>query len=323
MAYTVEAFSDTPTTAPAVAPPIIKEERVVTPYVQDSKRLEAAMAKVAMGQSGQPGKVEGTEAKEPASAPQEPGVKLSPGAAALARKEQKFRQEQAKLKAEKESLAAERAEVARLKEMQQKLAAKDYSGLDGIVNYDEYTQHQLNRMQTQTEEQKAIQAMSEKIAQMEKANEENINRQFEAAVYDRKREADRILTSDEKLSQFSSTVKSVMPKVNLPDVVTQHILDTWEHDNQELSVEQAAQEVVDVMINKAKTWSKLLGTSQQAPDQKKPLPPMSKGLSTLTNRVTIGESAQDKKPDYYRLPESQRWELARQRALQKLQTQGR
>ena len=299
MSYEIEAVPDTVSTPiPSQhSTPVMREERVYDPY----------LIKGPKPMIGQGDKVEGV------TQPVEESVKLSPQIAAIARREQKFRQQQAQFEKDRAALASEKEEIAQLRAMKEKLAAKDYSGLDGIVDYNDYSQYQVNKLNGSNPVEEEIKKLQGKISDIEKNAETNITRQFEAAVEER-----RIATKElvDQTAQFPR-----IKKAQAQEAVVQHILDTWEHDSKELSIEQAAKEVEEILVEKAKQWASLLEEDQDVgATPKKTLPPLKQGLKTLTNQVTSGDL---KRPlrSLHGLSDNERWAEARRRAEEKLAQQ--
>jgi hypothetical protein len=300
MGYEVQAI-DVPAGAPsAPSQPIMREERVVSPYKVSDPNVSI----------GQYDKVERSAPVD--SRPTEETVKLSPGAAALARRELKFRQQQQALEKEKASVAAERAELAQLRAMKEKLAAKDYSVVDGLVDYNDYSQYQINKMQGADPRAEELSQLKGKIDSLEQMTQKNIETQFEAAVSERRTATAELI---EKSDQFPKIRKA---KAN--EAVVQHILDTWEYDSKELTIEQAAKEVESILAEKANQWAALLQDEQAvAEDPRKSLPPLrQQGLRTLTNQVTARDLNPPRK-SLSSLNESERYAEARRRALERLQ----
>lgn len=301
MSYEVQAI-DVPAGSPsAPSQPIMREERVVSPYKVGDPRASI----------GQYDKVERTSAPE-ASRPTEETVKLSPGAAALARREFKFRQEKQALEKDRASVAAERAELSQLRAMKEKLAAKDYSAVDGLVDYNEYSQYQLNKMQGEDPRAEELNQLRGKTDSLEKMMQQNIETQFEAAVSERRTATAELV---DKTDQFPR-----IKKAKAHEAVVQHILDTWEHDSKELSISQAAQEVESILLEKARQWASLLEDDKQAnaEDPRKSLPPLKPSLRTLTNQVTAGDVHRPRK-SYSQMSETERYAEARARAIERLQ----
>ena len=156
MAYSKEAISDTTPAITTNAPPVMREEAVYDPYATRSKPAPLPTA-------GQPVNKEVTpQAEEPK--PAEETVRLSPGAAALARKEQKARLLEKSLKDREVALEAKAAKIAKLEAMEAKLAAKDYSGLDDLVDYNEYSQYQLNKLNSTDPSQQALKKLEAEVS---------------------------------------------------------------------------------------------------------------------------------------------------------------
>jgi hypothetical protein len=299
MAYEKEAVAEVTSAIPSHGPSIMREEIVFDPYKNRGGTSRA------IGQPDKDGKTVETKSTEET-------VQLSPQVAALARKEQKFRQQQQELEKERTSIAAEKAEIAQLRAMKEKLAAKDYSGLDGLVDYNEYSQYQVNKLNGADPVKDEIKKLSDKIEGLEKSTQDNVSKQFEAAVSERRLATNELV---EKNPEFSR-----IKKAKAQEAVVQHILDTWEHDSKEISVEQAAREVEEVLVEKAKQWAALLEEEKAAPveEEKKNLPPLKQGLKTLTNQVTTGDIKRPVK-SLQHMNDSERWAEARRRALEKLQ----
>lgn len=300
MSYTKEAVADTTAAIPSRPTIEMREERVVTPYAGVNRSPKPQEA------TGQPNKSDGV-AEEPAK-PAE-SVTLSPQVAALARKEQKTRQYEQKLKAQQAELDAKAVKLAKLEALETKLAAKDYSGVEEMVPYDEYTQYLINKGVETTPEQKKLQELSQKLETVEKAHQDDVSKRFEAAVNERRTAVKSLVESN---PEFLS-----IKKLKMEDAVVQHILDTWENDSQELSPEQAAKEVRDVLKEKAQVWASILDTAAPAGEEKKQLPPLKPGIKTLTNQMTTGDLKRPVK-SFQHMSDSERWAEARRRAEEKL-----
>lgn len=317
MSYEREAMPDSVNVNPAAqAAPIMREERTLNPY---QPRPTSRGTPPPTYPTPPPPVGQADTTKETAALPTEEQVRLSPQVAALARREQKFRQEQAALAKEKAQMDAERAEIAQLKAMKEKLAAKDYSALDGLVDYNEYSQHAVNRLNGTDPVQEEIKKLNGKLSEFEKQAQENVTRQFEAAVQERRNAA---LDLVNKGDSFPS-----IKKANAHEAVVQHIMDTWEHDSKELSVEQAAKEVEEILLERARQWASLLEekkaetTTTPTAGEKKQLPPLKPALKTLTNQVTAGDFGRPR--PLHMLSDNERWAEARRRAEAKLQSQSR
>jgi hypothetical protein len=236
---------------------------------------------------------------------------LSPQLAALARKEQKFRQEQQALKAKELALDAERKEIAELKALKAKLAAGDYSEIDKVVDYEKLVQHKIGRDQ-KTEE---MESLRNDIAALKAAQEKDVNERFESAVNQR-RSAIKSLVAE---NPDFSTVKELKAE----EVVVQLILDTWEEDEVELTPEEAAMAVEKELLERSKKWTSLTKLkSQEAPAEKRELPPLKPAMKTLTNNMaSTGEVKKPLKP-LHLMTDQERYQEAYRRAQEKFQNRG-
>lgn len=209
-------------------------------------------------------------------------VTLSPQLTALARKEAKFRQQEQAFKAEQQKLAEEKAKVVKLLELESKLASKDYSVLDEIgVSYEEWTKYLINKGESEKPEVQAIRKLESEIDGIKKANEQSVTKQYEATVNQYKRDIKNLIDSN---PEFDS-VKTMKAE----DHVLQHILDTFNEDGDILSVEQAAKEIEEHLVEEALEMAKLKRVQERlAPkvEEKRQLPPPKSGLRTLSNQVT-------------------------------------
>jgi hypothetical protein len=253
---------------------------------------------------------EGTAAVD--TKPVEESVKLSPQVTALARKEAKFRQQEQALKAKELALAEREAKLAKLATLEEKLKAKDYSAAEEFVDYDAYTQYLLDKQKNSDPTQQTLKKLEEKITGIEKSAKDNLTQQFEAAVKERKDAVTKLVESDPEYS----TIKELKRQ----DAVVQHILDTWEHDEVDLPVEQAAKEVEEALIEEAKIYAGLtkLKPPVSEADTKKQLPPLK--TKTMTNAMTASDVKTPLK-SYQSMSESERYAEARRRAVAKLEAE--
>lgn len=261
--------------------------------------------------TGQPPKDKEATVAAETKAPEET-VTLSSQVTAIARKEAKVRQQQQALKAKEEALAAKATKFERLEALEKKLAEKDYSGLDDLVNYDEYTNYRIQKLNGVDPNQEAIKKLENEITGIKKAHDDNISQQFDAAVKERRLAVNQLVESS---AEFPG-----IKKLKQQEAVVQHILDTWEHDEIDLSVEQATKEVETELKERAKTWASIIEIDP-AVDEKKQLPPLKNPVKTITNNMTTSEVRKPLK-SYHDMSESERYAEARRRVLEKLQKQG-
>jgi hypothetical protein len=310
MGYEREAMPDAASAVTNQSVPEIRAERVIDPH-SHATRMAKVMAKMS-GQVEQPNTSGTTQAVDTATP--EATVTLSPQVAALARREQKFRKNEQALKAREAAIEAKLANIARLEAMETKLKAKDYSGLDDLVDYNEYSQYQVNKLNGSDPTQDAIRALSAKIEGIEKSQEESTSKLFESLVQERRNLVTKLV---ETSPDFSS-----LKKLGMQEHVVQHILDTWEHESVELSVEDAAKEIKEELTARKKRLDDAFAPDvPPVVEQKKPLPPLKAGIKTITNQVTTSEATQPRK-SLQHMSDSERWAEARRRAEAKLQKQG-
>lgn len=297
--YTKEPWVDPNQARPVAAPQIRDSDLEVKEYETFVK------PKAVVGRPDTSEAPAAPAAEEP-KAPEET-VKLAPQVTALARREAKFRQQEAALKARE-------AKVARLEALEEKLKAKDYSALDEVVPYDEFTNYHLDKLKGQDPTTEAIKKLAAKVESMEKSSKDNLTQQFEAAVKERRDAVTKLVEADPEYS----TIK----ELKRHDAVVQHILDTWEHDEVDLSVEQAAKEVEEALLEEAKIYASVPKIKPAAPVEgdKKALPPLKPSVKTITNQMTASDVKTPLKPLQF-LSETERYAEARRRALERLEAQ--
>lgn len=228
---------------------------------------------------------------------------LSPKLAALARKERENRHFEQKLKQEKQELESLRQKMAKYEEMEKKLTQKDYSAVDSLINYDDWTRYKLEQGVSVTPEQEKLRQLESKLDNVEKAHQEDTDRRFKAAVDERKRAVKQL-----------GPEYSAIHKLQLEEAVVQHILDTFEHDGKEISVEEAAKDILEEAKRRRTLWSEAF--TEPVPEEKE-LPPLKPQLKTLTNQMTAGELKRPVK-SYQHMTDAERWAEARRRAEERL-----
>lgn len=303
--YEVEAISPatTPVNSSVQDGGKLREERIFEPYRVKQKPVKAVQADTNVPASSDP-------AAEPAKTAE--SVTLSPGMAALARKEQKFLQQQAHFKAQQKALETERAEIAELKAMKAKLAAKDFSGIEDQVPYDDYVKYLLNK-QPQSEEAQRLSEISSRIEKIEGTQKQSLEDRMADAIETTRGAVKSVVESN---AEFSS-----IKELKMEEAVVQHILDSWDEDNVELSPEQAAKEVEELLVERAAKFAglpKLKAAQTQPPAEEKKLPPLKEGTATLTNNMAATGEAKRPNRSYQGMTDSQRWAEARKRAEEKL-----
>lgn len=242
-------------------------------------------------------------------------VTLSPQLSLLARQEAKLRQREQALKTERESLATQKAENEKLFGFKQKLAAKDFSALDELgISYDDIANYQLAKIQGQSPEDQALKKLEVEIQSMKASQEANITKQYDATVARYKADIKDLVAKDPEFV----TIK----EEGQEEAVLQHILDTFNEDNELLTVEQASKEIEDFLVEDALKKQNLTKVkAKSAPptpieEPKKTLPARS-GLRTLTNQIAPSTSAQTKYPQFQHLSMKERIAMSVQKAQKK------
>ena len=209
--------------------------------------------------------------------------------------------------------------------MKAKLASKDYSELEKLVSYEDYAKFLIEKETSSTPEAQSMKKMQDEIAAMKKAQDDELLKSHEAAVEERRKAVKALVDSK---AEFS-TIK----ELDQSEAVVTHILETFKEDGKELSPEEAAKEVEDFLIERAKKFAeltKIKGSAVPVAEDGKPipigeaksLPPLKPAVQTLTNNMTSSGAIKRPLKPLHNLPDSERWAEARRRVEEKLQ-QGR
>lgn len=305
MAYEKSAVAETTSALPQQSAPIMREDREINPY-------QRRAPKPGSGQIPITSEAKGESLEEPKSTTEET-VHLSPQVAALARKEQRFRREEQALKERVRTLDAEKAEIAELKALKTKLEAKDFSGIEDLVKYDDYTKYLIEKESNLSPEQQALKALASEVDGLKKSQKEDVEKRFESAVQDRRKAVTALVETDEAYSSIK--------ELKMQEAVVQHILDTWEHDSIDLSPEEAAREVEQELIDRAGKWSalsKLKAKVEPTADEKKQLPPLKPQIKTLTNNMAATGEVKRPVKSFQFMSDTERYAEARRRAEERL-----
>lgn len=310
MAYELATIAEpTPTNAPQQT--VMREDKEIAIYSDATDRYAKALAK-ATGKASQPVIADSAAAVAEPAAPSGGSLPLSPQLAALARKEQKFRQEQQAFKAKAAALETERQEIADLKALKAKLAAGDYSEAEKFIDYEKFTQAKLGK-DPKSEE---LEALRSDIAKLKADQEKDVEDRFKSAVNQRR-------VAVKELVAKSDEFKAIKAK-KAEEAVVQHILDTWENEEVDLSPEEAAKEIETELRSRAKEWAALVGeekkeTQVEVAADKKELPPLKPAMKTLTNNMAAtGEIKRPTKP-LHLMTDTERYQEAYRRAQEKAQ----
>lgn len=263
-------------------PTITPQDRpVITQSTEDSFRYPKKIIQHSTGMdmkktfSGAPAQEQPRQDSPPVETPQLPKeATLSPQLTALARKEQRIRQQELALKQEKDAIAAERAEIAQLKAAKGKISAKDYSVLDELgVSYEEWTQYLISKGNPDPSAER-IKQLEDKLAKFENNQTEAINSQFEATKQQYQKEISKITTENPKYKGIKA--------VQAEEHVLQHILDTFKEEKTVLTVDEACEDVLQALKEEAARFKAL---DPEAPKEEKTLPPPRTSPRSLTNQV--------------------------------------
>lgn len=231
---------------------------------------------------------------EPAEAPvpevpKEESITLSPKVSALARKEQAQRAREKAFNEEKRTFAEKMADADKYHKLKEKLAAKDYSAVDELgLEYEEIVKHELNKEASKDPAQERIGQLEEKLTALQKAQEENAVKEYQANQALWKQEIAKTVQENEAFS----TVK----ELGAEDIVLQLINDSFEEDNVEMTVEEAAKEIEEALYAKAEKFASISKIKNRAPEGKVLGPPKTVVKTITQNMTTTPKTAHASKP---------------------------
>lgn len=244
----------------------------------------------------------------------EESVKLSPQLSALARKEQAFRQREQVLKQREKDLEAKLASADEYTQLKAKLGAKDFSDAEKLgLNYEEYVQYKLDQANGEDPNAQAVKALELKIQALEKGQEESAEQEFEETVAAYKKEITSVVSTNEEFSSIK--------ELKAEGHVLQLILDSWEEDKIEMSVDEACKEIENALVEQGKKFSTLPKLKMPAEKELK-LPPPKPGVKTLTNQMQASSVESKPVKPLHTLSENERYAEARRRVLARRQQQG-
>lgn len=239
---------------------------------------------------------------------------LSTQYANLARKEKALRakalQQEQSLKAKEAAIAAKEAELrAKEQEYQSKYIPKDKLTNDTLnalaeagLTYDQITELMLNQQNPQKMQEiqlnkkleAKIQELEDKISKTQKSAEEQQTQAYKQAV-------NQIRNETKSLVEADPTFETIKATGSIDDVV-QLIEETFKQEGVLLSVEDAAREVEEYLVEEAMKIAKLNKIQQRLAPAPKPAEPkqeppkQQQTLKTLTNSISSPEklSARDR-----------------------------
>lgn len=234
-------------------------------------------------------------------------VKLSPQLSALARKEQALRQERAAFLEEKKSLEARLAEAEKYSQLKSKLESKDFSQMEELgLTYEEFTKYLLDKQNGEDPNAQKFKTLEDELQAVKKAQEDKAAQEYEETVAEYQKEIAKLVESS---SDFPATKKA-----KKEDAVLKLILDSWEEDGEELTVEQACKDVEEFLKQEAKNWASLIEEPKvSGAAGPGPLPPPRVGSRTLTQNMQPPSGQQVPAKSLQHLSESERYAEARRR----------
>lgn len=248
--------------------------------------------------------------KSPAaeSAPPEESVRLSPQLSALARKEQAFRQREQALKDREKALEAKLAGGDKYEALKAKMSAKDYSEAESLgLSYEEYTKYVLDKQGGTDPNAEKLKALEAEIQALKKGTEESAASQYEETVAEYKKEITKLVAEN---PEFSS-IKGIKGG---EESVMQLILDSFEEDDDELTVHEAATLVEQQLVERGKIYASLPKLKTEGNTEKVlPRPVVGK---TLRNDMTVSSETAPRK-SLQGLSEAERYAEARRRVLER------
>lgn len=243
------------------------------------------------------------------SATTEESVRLSPQLSALARKEQAYRQKEQALKAREKEIESKLADAERFSSLKNKFGEKDFSEAESMgLNYEEYTKYLLDKQNGEDPVQSEIKRLNAEIESLKKGNEDSAVQQFDQTIAEYKNEIARLVSEDENFS----TIKGF----NKQDAVLKLIVDTFEEDGEELTINEAAKLVEEELSNIGNSFLDLPKFKrEEILEQPRTLPRPMVG-KTLTNDMTVSSEKRPYK-SLQHLSEAERYAEARRRVLER------
>lgn len=289
MAYTVESLEPTQ---------INSSPRDINQFDLPVKEFMAYDPKGTMSVTGQPlVKPDPAQPVTNEETPVEPvqpteSVALSPKISALARKEAAARQKELSLKQREKDLEAKLANAEKYEQLKAKIAAKDFSAAEELgMSYEEYTNYLLNKNTDAKPEDDRYRKVEEKLSALEKANEEKIQNEYQANQALWKKEISKVVSENPEFI----TIKEWGAEAE--EAVLKHINDSFDEDDTELTVEQAAKDIEDYLTERTEKISSLTKVKNKFEAAAKVLgPPKTTSTKTITQNMTVTSQKPSTKP---------------------------
>ena len=247
---------------------------------------------------------------ESLSAPTE-SVRLSPHLSALARKESAVRAKEQALRERERQLEARLADSDKFNQIKTKIASKDLSAAEELgVTYEDYTKYLTDKLRDSDPQTQAVKEIRDELESLKKNQEENVDRQFDANVAEYRKAISQLVENPEY---------AAIKRLKGENHVLQYILDSFEEDNIQLSVDEAARDVLAMFKANKEELSNAFNEERSA--QARTLPPPKMGAKTLTQQVTTGSERPSLKP-LSQMNDAERWAEARRRVEARKLKQG-
>lgn len=231
---------------------------------------------------------EGREAK--ASPSQEESITLSPKVSAIARREQAQRQRETNLKQREKDLASKLADADKFAALKAKIAAKDYSAAEEMgLTYEEYTNHLVTKQSEKNPQEERQLKLEAEIALLKKSQEESVLREYESNQKLWKQEITRVVDGSDDFSSIK--------ELGAYDAVLEHINESFEEDGIELTTEQAAKEIEELLVERASKFASISKVKKQFSEGAPVIPRGKLGApKTITQNMTVSSQRPVKKP---------------------------
>jgi hypothetical protein len=226
--------------------------------------------------------------EETAAAPVETEVALSPKISALARKEQAQRQREFALKKREQELADKLARADKYDQLKEKLAKGDFSAVETEgLEYDKYAEFKVKELEAKDPREERLLKHEQELAELKKQLEEKEVKEYQLNQQLWKNEISKTIETQEEF-------RTLKRDPGMVDLILQHINDSFEEDNVELSAEQATREIQQALRERKKKLDLIL-EDEETPAQKSLGPPKS-SPKTITQNMTVTPKTLQSKP---------------------------
>lgn len=230
------------------------------------------------------------EEKTPNSEASEKGVTLSPQISAIARKEAATRQREFALKRREQEFAERLARADKYDQLKAKIASKDYSAADELgLTYDEHLKYELNKKAPDPAEER-YKKVEDELASLKMAQEEQTTKEYQVNQGLWKKEINKLVKGNE-----------AFPEVNFAGAeaeaaILQHINDSFDEDETELSAEEAAKQIEEHLAERALRLAESPTIKKRFESQPKTLGPPKTSPKTITQNMTVTSQKSASKP---------------------------